>query len=164
MDQPPNFQEPGEIRIHKRLREGSFKGVIGTIDGTLISVQVPKSDQNPFRARVKGDCFQNGMAVCDFDMNSIYVQAGWEGTAYDSNVLTQTVRDPTNKFPLPPTEGFTMLPKNKKAQQEVTGDPSQDTPKQAKLLNGEMLHTYHALCKRELETTKDAGFEVSKAS
>ncbi|KAF6163525.1 hypothetical protein GIB67_002530 [Kingdonia uniflora] len=50
-----------------------------------------------------------------------------------------------------------MPPKNKKAQQEVTGDPSQDTPKHAKQLNGEMLCTYLALCKRELDTSKDAG-------
>ncbi|KAF6175143.1 hypothetical protein GIB67_022824 [Kingdonia uniflora] len=57
-----------------------------------------------------------------------------------------------------------MPPKNKKAQQEVTGDPSQDTPKQAKNLNGEMLHTFLALCKRELETTKDVGSGLSKDS
>ncbi|KAF6167218.1 hypothetical protein GIB67_029856 [Kingdonia uniflora] len=48
-------------------------------------------------------------------------------------------------------KGFTMPSKNK-AQQEVTGDPSQDTPKHAKQLNGEMLYTYLALCKRELDT------------
>ncbi|KAF6142578.1 hypothetical protein GIB67_039542 [Kingdonia uniflora] len=102
---PPNFQKLREIHTHKRLREGPFKGVIGAIDGTLISAQVPKSDQISFRARGKGDCFQNVMVVCDFDMNFIYVQAGWEGTSHDSNVLTQTVKDPANKFPLPPTEG-----------------------------------------------------------
>ncbi|KAF6176851.1 hypothetical protein GIB67_026538 [Kingdonia uniflora] len=57
-----------------------------------------------------------------------------------------------------------MPPKNKKAQQEVTGDPSQDTPKQVKKLNSEMLHTFLALCKRELETTKDVGSGLSKDS
>ncbi|KAF6141958.1 hypothetical protein GIB67_037926 [Kingdonia uniflora] len=85
---PPNFQEQSEIRIHKGLREGPFKGAIRVIDGTLISAQVPKSDQIPFRAKGKGDCFQNVMAICDFDMNFIYVQAGWEGIAHDSNVQT----------------------------------------------------------------------------
>ncbi|KAF6149045.1 hypothetical protein GIB67_018623 [Kingdonia uniflora] len=60
-------------------------------------------------------------------------------------------------------KGFTMPPKNK-AQQEVIGDPSQDTPKHAKQLNGEMLYTYLALCKRELDTSKDAGSGLSKAS
>ncbi|KAF6169168.1 hypothetical protein GIB67_013598 [Kingdonia uniflora] len=56
-----------------------------------------------------------------------------------------------------------MAPKNK-AQQEVIGDPSQDTPKHAKQLNGEMLYTYLALCKREFDTSKDAGSGLSKAS
>ncbi|KAF6161519.1 hypothetical protein GIB67_009398 [Kingdonia uniflora] len=53
-----------------------------------------------------------------------------------------------------------MPPKNKKVRQ----DPSQDTPKCAKQLNGEMLYTYLALCKRELDTSKDAGSGLSKAS
>ncbi|KAF6156698.1 hypothetical protein GIB67_033587 [Kingdonia uniflora] len=106
---PPNLQEPREICIHKRLREGPFKGVNKAIDDTLSSAQVPKSDQIPFRAKGKGECFQNVIAICDFDMNLIYVQAGWEGTAHDSNVLTQTVRDPANKFPLPPTEDMYYL-------------------------------------------------------
>ncbi|KAF6142482.1 hypothetical protein GIB67_039446 [Kingdonia uniflora] len=57
-----------------------------------------------------------------------------------------------------------MLPKNKKAQQEVTGNPSQDTPKHAKQLNGEMLCTYLVLCKRKLYTSKDAGSGLLKAS
>ncbi|KAF6141120.1 hypothetical protein GIB67_006565 [Kingdonia uniflora] len=84
---PPNFQEPGEICIHKQLREGPFKRAIGAIDGTLISKQVPKSNQILFKARRKGDCFQNVMGACNFDMNFIYVQAGWEGIAHDSNIL-----------------------------------------------------------------------------
>ncbi|KAF6157837.1 hypothetical protein GIB67_003737, partial [Kingdonia uniflora] len=46
----------------------------------------------------------------------------------------------------PLSQCFTMPLKNKKVQQEVTGDPSQDTPKQARKLNGEMLHTFLALC------------------
>ncbi|KAF6135769.1 hypothetical protein GIB67_028625 [Kingdonia uniflora] len=53
-----------------------------------------------------------------------------------------------------------MPPKNKKARQ----DPSQDTPKHAKQLNGEMLYTYLTLCKRKLDTSKDAGSALSKAS
>ncbi|KAF6164236.1 hypothetical protein GIB67_010206 [Kingdonia uniflora] len=56
-----------------------------------------------------------------------------------------------------------MPPKNKKAKKEVTDDPSQDTPNQAKLLNGEKLHTFLALCKHELEITKDVGFGILKA-
>ncbi|KAF6162548.1 hypothetical protein GIB67_003094, partial [Kingdonia uniflora] len=59
---------------------------------------------------------------------------------------------------------FTMPPKNKKAQQEVTGDLSKDVTKQAKKPNGEMLHTFLGICKRELETTKDVGPRLSKDS
>ncbi|KAF6174279.1 hypothetical protein GIB67_019655 [Kingdonia uniflora] len=62
------------------------------------------------------------------------------------------------------TISFTTPPKNRKAQQEVTGDPSQDTPKHAKQLNGKILYTYLVLCKRELDTSKDAGSGLSKAS
>ncbi|KAF6158285.1 hypothetical protein GIB67_001356, partial [Kingdonia uniflora] len=58
------------------------------------------------------------------------------------------------------SSSFTMPPKNKKARQ----DPSQDTPKHVKQLNGEMLYTYLALCKRELDTSKDVGSGLSKAS
>ncbi|KAF6163654.1 hypothetical protein GIB67_036114 [Kingdonia uniflora] len=57
-----------------------------------------------------------------------------------------------------------MPSKNKKTQQEVTCDPSQDTPKHTKQLNSEMLYTYLVLCKRELDTSKDAGSGLSKAS
>ncbi|KAF6142529.1 hypothetical protein GIB67_039493 [Kingdonia uniflora] len=59
------------------------------------------------------------------------------------------------------TTGFTMPPENKKAQKEVTGNPCQDTPKQAKLLIGEKLDTYLTLCKREFETTKDINENIS---
>ncbi|KAF6142654.1 hypothetical protein GIB67_015140 [Kingdonia uniflora] len=57
-----------------------------------------------------------------------------------------------------------MPPKNKNVQQEVTGDPSKDTPKHAKQLNGEMLYTYLVLCRRKLDTSKDVGSGLLKAS
>ncbi|KAF6138760.1 hypothetical protein GIB67_040892 [Kingdonia uniflora] len=104
---PPYFKEPREIRTYKQLREGPFKGVIGVIDVTLVSTQVSKEDLIPFRARGKGEYIQNLLGVCDFDF--IYVQAGWEGTTHDSNVLDQTVRDPANKFSLPPTQGWALF-------------------------------------------------------
>ncbi|KAF6142558.1 hypothetical protein GIB67_039522 [Kingdonia uniflora] len=52
-----------------------------------------------------------------------------------------------------------MPPKNKNAQKEVTGDPSQDIPKQAKLLNGEKLHTYlaYASINKNLSTFRKGG-------
>ena len=41
------------------------------------------------------------MAICDFDMNFKYVVVGWEGTAHDSRVLMETIRNPQHNFPMP---------------------------------------------------------------
>ena len=100
---PPAFNgSTGEIRSHRRLREGPFKGAIGALDGTLIHAHIPVDKQIPFRGRGGKECFQNVMAVCDFNMKFIYVMAGWEGIVHDSRVLNETLRHPSNKFPLPP--------------------------------------------------------------
>ncbi|KAF6159202.1 hypothetical protein GIB67_022881 [Kingdonia uniflora] len=84
------------------------------------------------------------------------------GIALYSNDLSAAAEYIADIFVLISLSSFTMPPKNKKARQ----DPSQDTPKHAKQLNGEMLmlYTYLALCKRELDTSKDAGSGLSKAS
>lgn len=42
------------------------------------------------------------MAICDFDMMFKYVVVGWEGTAHDSRVLTETICNPSHNFPMPP--------------------------------------------------------------
>lgn len=34
---------------------------------------------------------QNILAACNFDLESIYVLSGWEGTAQDSKVLNDTL-------------------------------------------------------------------------
>lgn len=73
------------------------------MDGTLIPAVIPPNKQTPYRGRGKGQCFQNVLAVCNFDMIFTFVLAGWEGVAHDSRVLSQTIRDPTNNFPLPQT-------------------------------------------------------------
>lgn len=100
---PPDFDKPVEnIQSHVQLREGPFKGAIGALDGTLVDANIPIRDQIPFRGRGQGNCYQNVMAVCDFDMKFIYVMAGWEGVAHDSRVLNETIRNPVNNFPIPP--------------------------------------------------------------
>ncbi|RZC43598.1 hypothetical protein C5167_036547, partial [Papaver somniferum] len=78
---------PAITKRHKRLREGAFKGVVGALDGTLISASIPVEKQTPYRGMVKGECTQNVLAIC---------------TAHDSRVLIEAVRDPSFKFPLPP--------------------------------------------------------------
>ncbi|KAK2634393.1 hypothetical protein Ddye_029185 [Dipteronia dyeriana] len=43
-------------------------GVIGAIDETLIHACIQLDKQTPSRARGRGECFQNVMALCDFNM------------------------------------------------------------------------------------------------
>ncbi|KAF6173603.1 hypothetical protein GIB67_022962 [Kingdonia uniflora] len=103
---PPKFdQPPGPITHHKTLREGPFKGVVGAIDGTLISASIAEDDKTLYRGRGGGECFQNVMAICDFNMMFTYVVAGWEGVAHDARVLSETLVNPANNFPMAPSRG-----------------------------------------------------------
>ncbi|KAK1275819.1 hypothetical protein QJS04_geneDACA001867 [Acorus gramineus] len=45
---------------------------------------------------------QNVLAICSFDMQFTYAEAGWEGTAHDSRILSECIRDPSRNFPMPP--------------------------------------------------------------
>lgn len=79
-----------------------FKDCIGAIDGTHVSVIVPKEKQVPYFGR-KGITTQNVMAVCDFNMCFTFVWAGWEGAAHDARIFMEALRRPNLKFPHPPT-------------------------------------------------------------
>ncbi|KAK1257188.1 hypothetical protein QJS04_geneDACA024915 [Acorus gramineus] len=74
---------------------------VGAIDGTLVHAIIETESQVPFRGR-KGDCMQNVLAICSFDMQFTYAEAGWEGTAHDSRILSECIRDPSRNFPMPP--------------------------------------------------------------
>ncbi|KAF6134297.1 hypothetical protein GIB67_021894 [Kingdonia uniflora] len=101
-----NFDAPARpIRHHKRLKEGVFRGVVGVLDGTIIPASIPVKDQTPYRGRGRGICFQNVMAICNFDMYFTYVVAGWEQVAHVSRVLAETLNKPAHNFPIPPTRG-----------------------------------------------------------
>lgn len=63
-----------------------FKDCIGALDGTHISIHVPLNEQARYRNR-KGFLSQNVLAVCDFDLDFVYVLPGWEGSAHDGRVL-----------------------------------------------------------------------------
>lgn len=41
------------------------------------------------------------MAACDFDMCFTFALTGWEGSAHDTRIFYDCVRDPTNNFPHP---------------------------------------------------------------
>ena len=82
---------------------------MGALNGTLISAVVPRDQQVPYRGRGRGQCYQNVLVICDFDMVFTFVWAGWEGVAHDSRVLRETRSDPSNKFPiLPPGQMFIL--------------------------------------------------------
>jgi hypothetical protein len=63
-----------------------FDDCIGALDGTHIAAYVPITEQARYRNR-KGTLSQNVLAVCNFDMQFVYVLPGWEGSAYDGRVL-----------------------------------------------------------------------------
>ncbi|KAL4590011.1 hypothetical protein LXL04_002929 [Taraxacum kok-saghyz] len=92
-------------RHNRRLRR-VFKGAVGTLDGTLIHAVVPVRKQDLYRGRGKGDCYQNVLAICDFNMIFTFVVAGWEGISHDSRILSEALSDPDAPFPLPPPDKY----------------------------------------------------------
>ena len=49
------------------------------------------------------------MAICDFNMIFRFVVVGWKGTAHDSRVSTETICNPQQKFPMPPSSKYFIL-------------------------------------------------------
>ncbi|XP_052625019.1 uncharacterized protein LOC128132471 [Lactuca sativa] len=98
----PNPNIPGHNRRLRRV----FKGAVGALDDTLIHVVVPAKKQDLYRSRGKGDCYQNVLAICDFNMIFTFVVTGWEGVAHDSRILSEAVADPQASFPFPPPDKY----------------------------------------------------------
>ncbi|GKB49140.1 putative nuclease HARBI1, partial [Tanacetum coccineum] len=98
----PNPNIPGNNRRERRM----FKGTIGALDGTLIHASVPSHKQNVYRARGRGDCYQNVLAICDFNMIFIYIVARWEGMAHDARILNEALDDPIYEFPNSPSDKY----------------------------------------------------------
>ncbi|CAI0552538.1 unnamed protein product [Linum tenue] len=66
---------------------------IGAIDGTHFRVKVNRASQTRFRGRKEWPT-QNVLASCNFDLQFLYVLAGWEGTASDSRILKDAFARP----------------------------------------------------------------------
>ena len=64
----------------------AFVDCIGALDGSHFLLHCPEKDKSRFRNR-HGDLSQNVLACVDFDMNFVYVLAGWEGFAHDGRVI-----------------------------------------------------------------------------
>ncbi|KAG8380356.1 hypothetical protein BUALT_Bualt06G0007000 [Buddleja alternifolia] len=76
-----------------------FKGCLGALDGTYIPLRVAQKDKGRYRNR-KGDISTNVLAVCDINMNYVYMLCGWEGSAADSRVLKDAITR-ANGFRIP---------------------------------------------------------------
>jgi hypothetical protein len=64
-----------------------FDDCISALDGTHIAAYISTREQARYRNR-KGTLSQNVLAVCDFNMQFVYILAGWEGSAHDGRVLS----------------------------------------------------------------------------
>jgi DDE superfamily endonuclease len=79
-----------------------FKDCIGAIDGTHIYIYIPTAEQAAWRNR-KGFISQNVFAACSFDLQFIFIHAGWQGSAHDALVLKDAIvkqrfRPPANRY------------------------------------------------------------------
>ncbi|XP_062161996.1 uncharacterized protein LOC133869034 [Alnus glutinosa] len=54
----------------------------------------------PFRGKSSTPT-QNVMCVTNFDLCFTFVCSGWEGSAHDARIFTETINDPTMNFPTP---------------------------------------------------------------
>ncbi|PPE01391.1 hypothetical protein GOBAR_DD01572 [Gossypium barbadense] len=88
----PDESTPSDIRNNPRFYP-YFKDCIGALDGTHIRAFVPLSSQGRFRSR-KGGTTQNVLAAITFDLKFSYALAGWEGSAYDSRILSDALSHP----------------------------------------------------------------------
>ncbi|XP_024969621.1 uncharacterized protein LOC112508984 [Cynara cardunculus var. scolymus] len=83
-----------------------FSGAMGALDGTLVHAVVPVDQQARYRGRGRGECYQNILGICDFNMLFTFVWAGWEGIAHDARVLREVAFSPTSDFPFPPRDKY----------------------------------------------------------
>ena len=66
---------------------------IGAIDGTHITARVSQSQSKAYRGR-KHYTSQNVLAAVDFDLKFTYVLEGWEGSAHDATILSDSMSRP----------------------------------------------------------------------
>nr|GEU47333.1 hypothetical protein [Tanacetum cinerariifolium] len=95
----PNPDIPGNNKKERRI----FKGAVGALDGTLIHASILFTQQHLYRVKGRSDCYQNVLAICDFNMILTYVVVGWEGMTHDARILNESLIDPEADFPMHPS-------------------------------------------------------------
>nr|XP_034893497.1 protein ALP1-like [Populus alba] len=104
----PQFTStPREIAMNPRFMP-HFKNCVGAIDGTHVRACVPAANQIPFIGR-KGVPTQNVMATCSFDMQFMFVWAGWEGSAHDTRIFLEAIDNSNINFPKPPEGKYYLV-------------------------------------------------------
>ncbi|GKA17129.1 putative nuclease HARBI1 [Tanacetum coccineum] len=92
--------------IGAQENQDKILGAVGAFDGTLIHASMPSHKQNVYRARGRGDCYQNVLAICDINMIFTYIVARWEGTAHEARILNEALDDPIYEFLIPPSDKY----------------------------------------------------------
>jgi len=68
------------------MNKGGFPNVAGCVDGTLINIDSPKSNEVAYVDRY-GNHSLNCMMVCGADCTFYYANARWPGSVNDARVL-----------------------------------------------------------------------------
>ncbi|XP_026378557.1 uncharacterized protein LOC113272997 [Papaver somniferum] len=85
----PTSATPFKIRESTRFYP-YFEDCIGAMDSIHIPAMVEKRNASVYRNRHEITS-QNVLAVCNFDLEFIYVLSGWEGSAHDSKILNDAM-------------------------------------------------------------------------
>ncbi|XP_039157245.1 putative nuclease HARBI1 [Eucalyptus grandis] len=104
----PQYRKvPENIKKDRRFYP-YFKDCIGAIDGTHIPAVVPAFDQIRFIGR-KGTTTQNVLTICNFNMEFVYVWAGWKGQAHDTRIFYEAIGRHDAHFPHPPPGKYYLV-------------------------------------------------------
>ncbi|KAL6512378.1 hypothetical protein OROHE_019990 [Orobanche hederae] len=98
---------PPEIK-NSSLYWPFFEDCIGALDGTHIKTVISDKDGVPFRGR-KGTKTWNVLACCSFDRIFTFTNVGWEGTAHDMTVWTDSLTKSKYGFPHPPSGKYYLV-------------------------------------------------------
>ncbi|XP_058075336.1 uncharacterized protein LOC131223834 isoform X1 [Magnolia sinica] len=82
-----------------------FQDCVGAIDGTHIPALVQSADHVSFRNR-KGFLSQNVLVAYSFDMNFLYILAGWEGSVSNARVLHNALTQSDDPLHVPHGTGY----------------------------------------------------------
>ncbi|KAL6515134.1 hypothetical protein OROHE_018766 [Orobanche hederae] len=84
------------------------KDCIGALDGTHIKAVISDKDGVPFRGR-KGTKTWNVLACCSFDRIFTFTNMGWERSAHDMTVWTDSLTKSKYGFSHPPSEKYYLV-------------------------------------------------------